>query len=246
MKAINIGRVCVSILMVFLSSCASHYPDAINQDVNADVSVKDIQNGLKVDSSLVVRWGGVIANINNHQKETWLEVVQLPLARNGEPENSDSTEGRFLVKINAFLDPAIYAKGRVFTVVGALSGVTKGKIGEHDYQYPVVNAQGYTLWPERKEVIYQTLYYPVSYWDPYFSYYYPHYYYRGHSRRTDSSSQERSGSARSSSSSRRSEAHQPPRTIPRETPPPRAAPPRAAPPRIPPREKSPTRLSPKK
>lgn len=212
-----VATLCLVSLVVLLASCANRYPESISEKVNKDVTVKDIQNGLKVDNSFVIRWGGVIANINNHQKETWLEIVQLPLAENGEPQKSDTTDGRFLVKINAFLDPAIYAKGRIFTVVGALSGVTKGKIGEHDYQYPVVNADGYQLWPERKEVVYRTLYYPASYWAPYFSYYYPRYRYRRGHHRSNSSYGGHDGSSGSSS------------TIHRQSP--RSVPPRSTPPR---------------
>ncbi|HFB64337.1 MAG TPA: Slp family lipoprotein [Aeromonadales bacterium] len=214
MKFSRAGFLSITAMVVLLSACANRYPEPINQQVNADVTVKDIQNGLKVDNSFVIRWGGVIANINNHQKETWLEVVQLPLAGNGEPQKSDTTDGRFLVKVDAFLDPAIYAKGRVFTVVGALSGVTKGKIGEHDYQYPVVNAEGYILWPERKEVVYQTLYYPISYWDPYFSYYYPRYHSRGGYYRSNSSSHRHNGSTGSTPGSQRSGHQQQPRSVP--------------------------------
>ncbi len=202
MKLSKIRVLSLISLSVVLSSCATQYPEQIDQKVNANVTVKDIQSGVKVDNGFVIRWGGVIANINNHQKETWLEVVQLPLAKNGEPKQSDKTDGRFLVKINAFLDPAIYAKGRGFTVVGALSGVTKGKIGEHDYQYPVVNAKGYVLWPERKEVNYQTLYYPVGYWDPYFSFYFPRYHYRHGYYHNNSSSGDAGRSSDNSSTSR--------------------------------------------
>lgn len=171
----------LSITMVLITGCANQYPTSISQDVNDNISVVDIQNGLKPDNRTLIRWGGVIAQVNNNQQNTWLEVVQLPLDNQGEPLNSDASSGRFLVNIKQFLDPAIYAKGRAFTVVGTLKGVSKGKIGEHPYQYPVVEASGFQLWPRKKEVVYRTLFYPLGYWSPFYSYYYPRYpYFRGY------------------------------------------------------------------
>ena len=164
-----------SVLSLLVLGCANQYPNSISQNVNEKITVKDIQNGLKPDQSTLIRWGGVIAQINNHEKNTWLEVVQLPLNNQGVPLNSDKTSGRFLVRIEKFLDPAIYAKGRAFTVVGNLKGVTKGKIGEHQYQYPVVEASGFQLWPQKKDVVYTTLYYPLGFWSPFYSSFYYHY-----------------------------------------------------------------------
>ncbi len=156
--------------------CGSRYPRPIDLMVSSNASVSDIQQGLATDKGVTVRWGGVIANVNNQEKDTWVEVVQLPLKNSGRPRDTDISTGRFLVKIEGFLDPAIYAAGREFTVVGILSGMSEGKVGEFDYKFPVVASQGYYLWKQVHEADYYHAYlYPVSYWRPYLPYYYPIY-----------------------------------------------------------------------
>ena len=142
--------------------------------ITSQSNVRDIQNGVSSDHGDTVRWGGVIANVNNQEKTTWIEVVQLPLKSSGRPTNTDISQGRFLVKIEGFLDPAIYAAGREFTVVGILSGMTDGKVGEFEYKFPVVSSQGYHLWTQqRAKDYYQSYLYPVTFWHPYSPYYYP-------------------------------------------------------------------------
>ncbi len=165
------------VMLMLVSACGSRYPTQIDQAVSSEATVSDIQQGLATDKGVTVRWGGVIANINNQEKQTWLEVVQLPIKSNGKPRDTDVSSGRFLVKIEGFLDPAIYAKGREFTVVGILSGMSDGKIGEFEYKFPVVAAQGYHLWPQTRELDYYNAYFiPVTYWRPYLPYYYPIHY----------------------------------------------------------------------
>ncbi len=166
----------ITLLMV---GCGSRYPAPIDLMVNSESTVKDIQLGLSTDRGVSIRWGGVIANVNNLEKDTWIEVVQLPLKGSGRPTDTDISPGRFLVKVEGFLDPAIYAAGREFTVVGILSGMTEGKVGEFDYKFPVIASQGYYLWPQvRQNDYYQAYLYPVTFWQPHLPYYYPlHRYY---------------------------------------------------------------------
>jgi outer membrane lipoprotein len=98
-----------------------------------------------------VRWGGTIAKVENRQQNTRIEIVARKLFDDGEPRKSDKSLGRFMAEINGFLDPAIYAVGRNFTVVGKLAGTVQGKLGEMTYTYPVVESDSYYLWPLPEE-----------------------------------------------------------------------------------------------
>jgi len=172
-------------LSVFVVGCGSKYPAPIDLMVSSDSNVKQIQQGVATDRGVTIRWGGVIANVNNLENDTWIEVVQLPLKSSGRPTDTDISPGRFLVKVEGFIDPAIYAAGREFTVVGILSGMTDGKVGDFDYKFPVVASQGYYLWPQQRDNnYYQAYLYPVSYWQPYLPYYYPIHGYYPRSRRS--------------------------------------------------------------
>ena len=48
----------------------------------------------------MVRWGGAIASVENRRDETWIEIVERPL-------NTDKSAGRFLARVDGFLDPAV-------------------------------------------------------------------------------------------------------------------------------------------
>lgn len=109
-----------------------------------------------------VRWGGVIARVDNQPAETWLEIVEHRLEDFGRPAITDNSAGRFLAQIPGFLDPTIYAVGRSITVVGLLTDATAGRVGEYRYTYPVVMVETHHLWSERRppEVIYM----PDPFW----------------------------------------------------------------------------------
>ncbi len=121
-----------------------------------------------------VRWGGLIVAIHNEADLTEVELVSRPLDDSGRPERGDASEGRFLARIQGFVDPAIYAQGRELTVVGEVQRVEQRAIGEHGYRYPVVQVTSHHLWPQRSNhpppAYYDPFYDPWPYYDPWFPY----------------------------------------------------------------------------
>ena len=115
-----------------------------------------------------VRWGGIIAKVDNREHDTWVYIVEHALDSDGRPQDSLTSAGRFIGRVQAFLDPDVYTKGRGFTVVGKIEGPVRDDIGEYPYEYPVVAAQEYRLWA--KPLPYQDYYYPYP---PYYPYYDP-------------------------------------------------------------------------
>lgn len=59
---------------------------------------------------------------------------------------TDKSEGRYLVVVDRFLDPAIYRSGRDITVAGEVRGSEVRRLGEIDYRYPVIAASELYLW----------------------------------------------------------------------------------------------------
>jgi outer membrane lipoprotein len=59
---------------------------------------------------------------------------------------TDKFEGRYLVVVDRFLDPAIYRSGRDITVAGEVRGSEVHRLGEIDYRYPVIAASELYLW----------------------------------------------------------------------------------------------------
>jgi starvation-inducible outer membrane lipoprotein len=50
--------------------------------------------------------------VENRRDETWVEIVEQPLAENGWPTGADASADHFLARFSGFLDPAFYAAGR--------------------------------------------------------------------------------------------------------------------------------------
>ncbi len=94
-----------------------------------------------------VLWGGVIVSGTNLENATRLEVLGYPLDDSQEPETDRSPVGRFLVIEQGYLETADYAPGRRVTVVGPITAMREGKIGESPYTYPVVDPDRMHLWP---------------------------------------------------------------------------------------------------
>jgi outer membrane lipoprotein len=151
---------------ILLSGCAS-YPSSIaisdpqHQPKFAELLASPEQNQGK---TLVM--GGQVVSISNANNSTLLEILQMPLWETGKPRTDrDLVGGRMRARVPYFLDPEVYAKGRLVSVRGVFSGLEDGTIGEHPYQYPTLDVTGIQLWPKDQdpEVVYLMNY---GFWGP--------------------------------------------------------------------------------
>jgi outer membrane lipoprotein len=97
----------------------------------------------------IVIWGGEVIETVPRKNESVLTVLQMPLRATGRPSQREESQGRFLVKVDRFLDPALYERGREITVGGEVVGAEQRPLGEIQYTYPVVKAIELHLWEER-------------------------------------------------------------------------------------------------
>ena len=123
----------------------------------------------------LVRWGGTIIGISNLQDHSMVEVLGTPLASFSEPDDRKMSTGRFMVRIPGFVDPAEYQEPNRLTVVGSLAGVTRGKVGDYTYTYPVVEARQRKLWAGNYQVA-QPYYYSPWWYDPFYHHRWPYWY----------------------------------------------------------------------
>ena len=166
-------------VMVLLGGCASSLPPALRQAPADNPSLAAVRADPGRYLERMVRWGGTIARVENRDGGTRVEVVARTLFSWGEPVDDDASPGRFVADVAAFLDPAVYAEGRGFTVSGTLAGTRSGRIGEMSYRYPVVKVEQYHLWPERPARCETCDPYFMDPWWPYgYPYAYPYPYYR--------------------------------------------------------------------
>jgi outer membrane lipoprotein len=158
-----------------LGGCASNIPLEIREDItDKNISIKAASQNFDQNMGEPVRWGGTIANVENNATDTWIEIVGRKLGSYGQPLEVDQTQGRFIARVDDFLDPAVYKLDRRITIYGKVESRVVRQIDDHPYTYPLINVQSHYLWSEYDH----RRYYGYPYY-PYYPYYHP-YWYRYH------------------------------------------------------------------
>jgi outer membrane lipoprotein len=167
-----ITRFIVYFVILVLSGCASQIPTLINLPPNPDPEFDQVINDIDTFKNQFVRWGGKIISVENKENSTWVEILASPLRYNGRPNSKSDYEGRFIARIDGFLEPELYSKDRVLTIFGIIDTEFVKRIDDYPYSYPLVSVKEHYLWPVVRTVQYR-YYYPYHH-----GYYYP--YYRSH------------------------------------------------------------------
>lgn len=129
-----------------LSACASG-PGFDTEGVNRDLQPRQAASE-RIQDALVI-WGGTIISVRPQEDSTQLEVLAYPLDRSEQPRTDRSSQGRFLIMADGYLEPADYSEGRQVTVRGRLLESRTATIGEAEYRYAVVSANNVHLWPRQ-------------------------------------------------------------------------------------------------
>ncbi|CUS48590.1 MAG: starvation-inducible outer membrane lipoprotein Slp [Idiomarinaceae bacterium HL-53] len=141
----------VALGLMLLSGCASRLPEELRSDEKQLVSFPQLLQEPETHVGSPTRLGGLIANVQNLNESSVIEVVQFELNGYGRPHITEESPGRFRIRVNGFIDPEIYKQGREVSVFGLFSGLEAGEIGEFDYAFPVIESEGLKLWSERTE-----------------------------------------------------------------------------------------------
>jgi len=167
----------VLIFMLLVGTgCASKPASTISLAVVDDVSLTQARDDSDGYLGSMVRWGGVVTEVENKVDETWVFLVSRALKDNEKPITDGQSEGRFIASFSGFVDPLVYKVGRPLTVVGTIEGNMLRAIGEYDYSFPVVTVRDSHLWadPVKTRVYYP----PPPYWYYDMHYYHPYPYHR--------------------------------------------------------------------
>jgi outer membrane lipoprotein len=136
----------IACLLVLMSACAPVISQTTMGTVDKSISFPALQKNPDVFKGKVVLLGGQIIATTVKADETWIEVLEKPLDYQQRPSDTDQSSGRFLVRFQGFLDPAIYASGRKLTVAGQVDGKEIRPLKEFNYKYPVLTAREHYLW----------------------------------------------------------------------------------------------------
>lgn len=93
-----------------------------------------------------VLWGGMILSSVNLADSTRLEILAYPLDRVQRPVPSRDAEGRFFLDLDGYVETADYAEGRLISVLGTLTDIVEGSVGEARYRWPRVLGMQWHLW----------------------------------------------------------------------------------------------------
>lgn len=139
-------HVATLVIAIALAGCASTFPKETLRDVNRSLSVAELRRAPEAYLNEKVMLGGEILATRPKVGETEIEVLSRPLGDDERPDRTDRSGGRFLIRTQEFLDPAVYANGRRITVVGRVAGAEERPINELPYRYPVISADQLRLW----------------------------------------------------------------------------------------------------
>lgn len=173
------GRLALFFLIFLLSGCAHVISKDLRLKSDPYLTLGQVRQNPDGFKGKMVIWGGeIVETVNQKDAITQIEVFQKPLGWRGEPKDIGSSEGRFLILADRYLDPFIFRSRRKVTVMGEILGAKMKPLGEMDYRYPLLSSKQIYLWPEY-------VYYPSPhyYYDPWWGYPYWgwgmgfHYYY---------------------------------------------------------------------
>ncbi len=174
-------------LILLLSGCAHVISRDLRINSDPSITLSQVRQNPDPFKGKWVVWGGeIIETVNQKDEKTQIEVFQRPLGWRGEPKETVSSEGRFLILADKYLDPYLFRRGKKITVAGEILGEKIKPLGEMDYRYPILSSKQIYLWPEYDYRPYPYTYYYDPWWAyPYWGwgigfryYYFPrHYYY---------------------------------------------------------------------
>jgi outer membrane lipoprotein len=144
----NILYLIITVILIFatLSGCAPVISKAALGKVDTVAPFFEISKGPVGFINKTVLLGGAILKVDNLEEATVVEVLETELNKRLKPSTPESSSGRFMIEFQGFMDPAVYATGRLITVVGMITGAHVGKIGGMDYVWPVITPVEHYLW----------------------------------------------------------------------------------------------------
>lgn len=141
----------IQLIFVFVVFLVLGCTSGISKQARSQVTFSDSFKVLQADPGKymgeTVLLGGKILKTDVTSDSSEITVLELSLSQQGRPIDRAKSGGRYLVRSNQFLDPAIYKKDTLLTVVGKISGEEDRKIGDFDYIYPILEEIEIKLWP---------------------------------------------------------------------------------------------------
>ena len=132
------------------AGCGAVLSDSVMRDSDPDLKFREVKEHPERYRGRTVVFGGTIARVIHLEGQSVLEIVERPLGFRLEPQLTDETGGRFLVRTEKFLDDKIFQSGRKITVAGKVTEPETRSLGESQYTYPTLVLREHHLWDTRE------------------------------------------------------------------------------------------------
>lgn len=133
-------------LLLAINGCTPIFSEQTRKMINSDASFKAVKAAPENFIGKTVMLGGRIAKVTNSVDGSYLEIVQFDLTSSSYPEDTFLSYGRFLASADSFLDPLIYERGTLITLVGEIKGKKTQRLENMDYTYPLLLMREWHLW----------------------------------------------------------------------------------------------------
>ena len=145
-RALSHITLAAALVACVAAGCAPPFPRELLDKTEKNIPFAAVQNEPEKFAGKLLMVGGMIVDTKNLEAGSSIEVLQQPLDGEGRPVQTDETGGRFLVVTQAYVDAAVFHRGRRVTIIGEVAGSKVQPLGEIEYRYPVLTAKELHLW----------------------------------------------------------------------------------------------------
>jgi outer membrane lipoprotein len=141
-----------ALALLLLPACASRsvIPEDLEPQIDWGLPFEYLLKNPAFYENKMVAFGGEVLSARRLENETRIEILQLPLYDNHEPQISRTLSlGRFLAYQKEFLDPATLPRGTRITVVGTVRGPETAPLDDAQYTFPVLDVRHLVIWTTR-------------------------------------------------------------------------------------------------
>jgi outer membrane lipoprotein len=151
-----------SILLILgIAGCAGGISKQVRSQVTFFGPFKELQQNPERFRGEMMMFGGKIIETQALGNGTEIIVLHLELNASNRPDDNDQSQGRYVVRSDQFIDPAIYPPGTLVTVAGRLLESEARQIGQMSYHYPVIDLEEIKKWP-KQDATYPRLHFGVG------------------------------------------------------------------------------------
>ncbi len=141
-----VARLCLAACVAVLTSCAARPVVVAGAPVTAALPFDVAAEPERYRGAEVI-WGGMILAVDNRETQTEVTVLAYALDTAQRPVPAAGTRGRFIIVLPGYVERHDYPDGLFVTLSGRLAGTRAGRVGEHEYVFPLVEAAHVHRWP---------------------------------------------------------------------------------------------------